>query len=896
VTLRSHAEFLTTEFRNNTGWNGGALWFLDKLAPMLADPIGPAAITAAPVSKVTGCLFDHNGWFEDDLHHPHNPTRLLTKGGAIAADAHHVIVARSNFTRCRAAQGGAIALTGAQIPKGHDNVDPTFAYVPHMEIGESVFGARNIWSDGPEDDEWDQRMESSKNIGSLLGDHLFISDSNISLTNYTQFYFSRAVRSQISFFANFATSNHTEFICPNGTYVKHTQDMWFCQSCVSPTYNLSTSTDVPSTDASSAVSSWKGERQLGGGDQGAQSSHCFDCPFGASCSDVSTVDPNTSYTLSQTFVSVNYGFYGRRNNDGEVRTFPCPEQFCCPNASCALDNQCALNRDSSVLLCGKCRADFTIAIDSDDCVPNSKCHTHTRILYWFIQLMSWTCWGSYWAMSWHSQAQKGRDTLFVAVKAPENKKQQASEALWFAVLDIGTFEVCVYFYQLASVLMPLQHYAQTISKFFYAEWAHVISAMHKNAANPSTHTAATSGWCILQGMSAKTKMLYGFTSPFLLGLVTLVFYLLSIAFSFKEHIQLSEDDESDEWDGPRTSLHKPLITERAPIEKVPGFKRPSSDTTDDMGRMWSSQPAAVGNGLTEKEETLQQGGAAGAAGAAGANVKIAIKRAARREWDSVPQSTEYREQREESLNTSGESRSKARAAFGSAPATLALDEEQQARIQLSRSRLKMAAGLFYSWILFSYVLLSRSTLALLHCVDVDGDDDVVRSYLLYDGETECLASWQWPYYLTLFALLVFPFSPLFLKIYLYMKAGVLPSMHWSAPVPEEFNLYIILSKRPFYRAFLDVCGRQFKQEYWYWSLVLALFRLLMVCCNEGSLNNHPTRLTSSILLVFLCLWALLLQSHVQPFRSQRWVLLQCTAAVYCTATGTIDWCSVLYSG
>jgi hypothetical protein len=849
ITLQSHTEFRSTEFRNNTGWNGGALWFLSRRASPLLNAL-PAG--RCPLSKVSDCVFDHNGWFDDDESHPNNPTNIHTKGGAIAADAHHVIVQRSNFTRCRAAQGGAIALTGEQKDPHLTPGSPSLSY-PQMEVGESAFGSTNQMevysSPRTPQDRRSQVDEDLKNVGSLLGDHLFIAGSKMSLTNGTRIYFGGAFAAQISYFAPLTTSNDTVFVCPNGTFVQHTNDMWFCQACLAPQYNLSEGI-------------WQGNAIAP--KLSTKEGHCRPCPFGATCNAVSKGDTNrSSYELYHTEVNITHGFYGRRIADGEVQALPCPENFCCPTASCALTDQCALNRDSNVLLCGACKSGFSISIDSDDCVPNKKCKGSSISWYWLIQVFSWACWASVWAMTWHPHARSSSPSavndgsmFVVKEQCPQTTKGQTESRgkhKWYETIDISTFEVCVYFYQLAAVVMPLQEYVQTISKFFYADLAHVLAFFHRTKAvtnGDGTSTAATSGWCIQQGMSAKTKMFYGFVSPFLLGLITVVIYVLATTVS-----PLDSDDDDNDENG--NSASEPLLNEvkEAPMQLAPSEDVPEMDLSEGSVQVDipKGRPAANSEGPRDK-------------------VQISIQRASRRQWDSVPQSIAEQEERDRSFGTDPAAHRNARGGFGSAPATLTdVSANAMARLQLLRKRLKMTAGLFYSWILFSYVLLSKSTITLLHCVDVDAPDgtDSGESYLLYDGETECLVSWQWPFYLMLILLLLLPITPLFVKIFLYVKLGQLPAFDWDMPEPEQCNLLLLAKKHPFAKAFLDVCGRQFKQEYWYWSLALAFFRLLLVCCSEGSLNNHPTRLTSSILLVFLCIWGLVVQSHFQPFRSAR---------------------------
>ena len=83
-----------------------------------------------------------------------------------------------------------------------------------------------------------------------------------------------------------------------------------------------------------------------------------------------------------------------------------------------------------------------------------------------------------------------------------------------------------------------------------------------------------------------------------------------------------------------------------------------------------------------------------------------------------------------------------RAAFASAPSAISLhvgpkDATHVSAVDFgvesaySRER-KIAAGLFYSWILFSYVMLSRATLALLHCDPLLAVHRIARHHVARD--------------------------------------------------------------------------------------------------------------------------------------------------------------------
>ncbi len=89
---------------------------------------------------------------------------------------------------------------------------------------------------------------------------------------------------------------------------------------------------------------------------------CLSCPFGADCTGGARALP---------------GYWGHKASDGSLEFHRCPDHYCCNQHPCDDIDHCAPNRGG--YLCGQCTSNYTEALFSPQCVPNTKCKS-----YWIL--------------------------------------------------------------------------------------------------------------------------------------------------------------------------------------------------------------------------------------------------------------------------------------------------------------------------------------------------------------------------------------------------------------------------------------------------------------------------------------------------------------------------------
>jgi hypothetical protein len=366
VSESSHTEFTSTAFARNTAPRGGALRFADFREAGTENhyralaPRDRKTTHTSPWNTISGCQFHQNGIFDFT-----EPSTSDSKGGAIDMSGQEVVVRDSNFSGCGSAQGGAISVTVTTKSTGKDSA-PAVRDEPALRVNNTVF---------------------SRNVANLLGDHVFVSHGSV-VFNHSKVFFNGTYRPQITNSTPINISGGTQFICPNGSLTLFSGSSWQCQPCIAPQYTMAQGISV---------------------DGGEDLTRCHNCPFGTTCGTQATpkslppgVVPNM---LSQsTTVNVTAGFFARvlwsgltKNGEtewGSVGITHCTQGFCCPGDSCDFHEMCTGNRDSNSELCGACLENYTLAIDSPNCIPDHKCKAVH--FYWIMQMLSWCAWGSYW--------------------------------------------------------------------------------------------------------------------------------------------------------------------------------------------------------------------------------------------------------------------------------------------------------------------------------------------------------------------------------------------------------------------------------------------------------------------------------------------------------------------
>jgi hypothetical protein len=164
----------------------------------------------------------------------------------------------------------------------------------------------------------------------------------------------------------------------------------------------------------------------------------------------------------------------------------------------------------------------------------------------------------------------------------------------------------------------------------------------------------------------------------------------------------------------------------------------------------------------------------------------------------------------------------------------------------------------WAWMTFAYLAVCNATLALLLCVEVTRTDGSSIEVLQSAGLVEC-GPWQWPLWLLLVVLVLLPLSPLLVKVFILLRGCHLPDFNLNADIPDRFDVWKIMRKNPVLRAFTDVVSVQFKLKFWYWGFILVLLRFLLALSASGFLNSQTTPLNNSMLVIFCCLWSLVIQ-------------------------------------
>jgi hypothetical protein len=159
-------------------------------------------------------------------------------------------------------------------------------------------------------------------------------------------------------------------------------------------------------------------------------------------------------------------------------------------------------------------------------------------------------------------------------------------------------------------------------------------------------------------------------------------------------------------------------------------------------------------------------------------------------------------------------------------------------------------------VLFSFTSFVEGTFRLLNCVNVNG-----APVLLYAGATPCDLIWQWPIWIILVVLML---SPL-LVVLMWLCFRHFPLMATKVYLPRT-GVFLAVRQH---------ATEPFLSEYWHWTAVLALQRLLMAM--SQSLASSEIFTSMGVMLVSFC--AVILQLLVRPYRLQHVNRLQLVASV-----------------
>jgi predicted outer membrane repeat protein len=255
-----------------------------------------------------------------------------------------------------------------------------------------------------------------------------------------------------------------------------------CRSCGAGTYSLH-------------------QGALVGGE--SQPVECHTCPFGGDCATHSQPQAKT-------------GFWGHSvdsfdgSEEQKLQFLLCPGGYCChsnshiePNCAWNTSTACQKHRDHRTPLCGGCQSGFSLVLDGSGCVEDSECgQQEAAVKFAASQLFSWVCLCALFLY-------QGRYAPLVN-RLP-SKLRPSGE-------NDGAVSALIYFYQLASIVVPLgkANLASQASRSFCVLSSAAGTSQLSDWVGCTTAKNDVAGFCAQRGLHFVTIRLWDLSVPLLL--------------------------------------------------------------------------------------------------------------------------------------------------------------------------------------------------------------------------------------------------------------------------------------------------------------------------------------------------------------------------------------------